>query len=58
MRNVETAVSMGASSAHMANTRLYQHATRDRDKAIAMALGDLVRDVRSAQSRGTREITN
>lgn len=29
---------------------IYQYATRDRDKAIAVALGDLVRDVRSAQS--------
>ena len=29
---------------------IYQHATRDRDKAIALALGDLVREVRTAQS--------
>jgi len=37
---------------------IYQCATRDRDKAIAMALGDLVRDVRSAQSSGSPEIAN
>jgi hypothetical protein len=27
---------------------IYQHATRDRDQAIAKALGSLVRDVRNA----------
>jgi integrase len=27
---------------------IYQHATRDRDQAIAAALGDLARQVRSA----------
>jgi hypothetical protein len=27
---------------------IYQHATRDRDQAIAMALGDLARQVRMA----------
>jgi hypothetical protein len=27
---------------------MYQHATRDRDQAIAMALGDLARQVRMA----------
>jgi len=37
---------------------IYQHATRDRDKAIAMALGDLVRDVRSTQSSETPKIAN
>jgi integrase len=29
---------------------IYQHATKDRDKAIALALGDLVREVRTVQS--------
>jgi integrase len=28
---------------------IYQHATEDRDKAIALALGDLVREVRTVQ---------
>jgi integrase len=37
---------------------IYQHATRDRDKAIALALGDLVRQVRSSQSGETPEIAN
>ncbi len=37
---------------------IYQHATRDRDKAIALALGDLVREVRSAQSAEAPEIAN
>jgi len=37
---------------------IYQHATRDRDKAIAIALGDLVREVRSAQSGEAPEIAN
>jgi integrase len=37
---------------------IYQHATRDRDKAIALALGDLVRQVRSAQSGEAPEIAN
>jgi integrase len=37
---------------------IYQHATRDRDKAIALALGDLVREVRSAQSGEAPEIAN
>jgi hypothetical protein len=37
---------------------IYQHATRDRDKAIALALGDLVREVRSAQAGATPEIAN
>jgi hypothetical protein len=37
---------------------IYQHATRDRDKAIALALGDLVREVRSAQSGDAPEIAN
>jgi len=31
---------------------IYQHATKDRDQAIAKALGGLVRDVRSARSSG------
>lgn len=31
---------------------IYQHATRDRDKAIARALGGLVREVREAQADG------
>jgi integrase len=35
-----------------------QHATRDTDKAIALALGDLVREVRSAQSGEAPEIAN
>jgi hypothetical protein len=35
---------------------IYQHATRDRDKAIALALGDLVGEVRSAQSGDAPEI--
>ena len=30
---------------------IYQHATRDRDQAIAVALGELVREVRNAGSR-------
>ena len=34
---------------------IYQHATRDRDKAIAQALGDLVREVRSAEAGETPE---
>jgi integrase len=37
---------------------IYQHATRDRDKAIALALGGLVREVRSAQSGEAPEIAN
>jgi integrase len=37
---------------------IYQHATRDRDKAIATALGDLVREVRSAQPGEAPEIAN
>jgi integrase len=37
---------------------IYQHATRDRDKAIALALGDLVRQVRSSPSGETPEIAN
>ncbi len=34
---------------------IYQHATKDRDQAIAKALGGLVRDVRSARSSGRNE---
>jgi hypothetical protein len=37
---------------------IYQHATRDRDKAIALALGDLVREVGTAQSREDPEAAN
>lgn len=37
---------------------IYQHATRDRDKAIALALGDLVREVRTVQARETPEVAN
>ena len=37
---------------------IYQHATRDRDKAIALALGDLVREVRTAQPREAPEVAN
>ena len=37
---------------------IYQHATRDRDKAIALALGDLVREVRTAQSDEAPEVAN
>jgi len=34
---------------------IYQHASRDRDRAIAEALGDLARHVRLATSDGTEE---
>ena len=34
---------------------LYQHATRDRDQAIAKALGGLVRDARSARPSAGKE---
>ncbi len=37
---------------------IYQHATRDRDKAIALALGDLVRDVRTVQPRQAPVVAN
>jgi hypothetical protein len=33
---------------------IYQHATRDRDQAIAKALGGLVQQVRQAQSGEAR----
>jgi hypothetical protein len=34
---------------------IYQHATRDRDQAIAEALGDLARHVRLAAPGGVQE---
>jgi integrase len=34
---------------------IYQHATRDRDQAIAKALGSLVREVRSTRPEATRK---
>jgi drug/metabolite transporter (DMT)-like permease len=37
---------------------IYQHATRNRDKAIAAALGDLVHEVRPVRSGETPEIAN
>jgi integrase len=37
---------------------IYQHATRDRDKAIALALGDLVREVRTVHSGDAPEAAN
>jgi hypothetical protein len=37
---------------------IYQHATRDRDKAIALALGDLVREVRTVQPDQAPEAAN
>jgi hypothetical protein len=33
---------------------IYQHATRDRDQVIAMALGDLARQVRLPRSESSR----
>lgn len=37
---------------------IYQHATRDRDKAIALALGELVREARTVQSGEAPEAAN
>jgi integrase len=34
---------------------IYQHATRDRDQAIAKALGELAREVRNTDPRGDRK---
>jgi hypothetical protein len=34
---------------------IYQHATRDRDQAIAKALGELARELRNHRSDGGRE---
>ena len=42
---------LGHSSAPAA--LIYQHATRDRDQAIAKALGTFVRDVRDAADKPT-----
>jgi len=42
----ELMVRLGHSSTRAA--LIYQHATRDRDQAIAIALGDLARQVRTA----------
>jgi hypothetical protein len=39
-------VRLGHSSTRAA--LIYQHATRDRDQAIAIALGDLARQIRTA----------
>jgi hypothetical protein len=37
---------------------IYQHATTDRDKAIALALGELIRGVWTVQARETPEVAN